>query len=134
MRKKETETGRRGVIGERAAARYLRRKLYRILERNWFFYRKEIDIIARRGKTLVICEVKTRTQSHILPSPYGPPSAAVNAAKQRNLLLAGEAYARWIGWQEAIRMDVIEVYLSPPNKKGKQKIEKIVHLKDAFTA
>ena len=42
----KTVTRLRGDLGERVAARYLRRRLYRILERNWFFYRKEIDIIA----------------------------------------------------------------------------------------
>ncbi|MBO7293471.1 MAG: YraN family protein [Clostridia bacterium] len=134
MKKIETETGRRGVLGERAAVRYLRRRLYRILECNWFFYRKEIDIIACRGRTLVICEVKTRTQSALVPSPYGPPSAAVNFAKQRNLKTAGRAYARSIRWRGRIRMDIIEVYLSPLDEKGRQKIERIVHLRDAFTA
>lgn len=134
MKKENTETGRRGILGERAAARYLRRRLYRVLDRNWFFYRKEIDIVACRGRTLVICEVKTRTQDPLVPSPYGPPSAAVNLAKQRNLALAGEAYARRIRWRGRLRMDIIEVYLSPPDRRGRQKIERIIHLKDAFSA
>ena len=134
MKKGGTATGRRGILGERAAARYLRCRLYRILDRNWYFYRKEIDIVARRGRTLVICEVKTRTQDPLAPSPYGPPSAAVNPAKQRNLAVAGAAYARRIGWHGRLRMDIIEVYLSPPDGRKRQKIERIVHLKDAFPA
>lgn len=134
MKRGKTDTEKRGILGERAAVRYLRRRLYRILERNWFFYRKEVDIIARRGRTLVICEVKTRTQSPFSPSTYGPPSAAVNSAKQCNLIVAGRAYARSRRWRGKVRMDIIEVYLSAPNEKGHQKIEKIVHLKDAFPA
>lgn len=130
----KTEARRRGDLGERAAARYLRRRFYRILDRNWFFYRKEIDLVARRGRTLVICEVKTRTHKESSPSPYGSPSAAVNAEKQKNLLLAGQAYASAIGWPFDIRMDVIEVYLAPEDRKGRTRIERILHIKNAFTA
>ena len=84
----KTEARRRGDVGECAATGYLVRRFYRILERNWFFHRKEIDIIARRGRTLIICEVKTRTREEGQNSPYGAPSVAVTAEKQRNLLLS----------------------------------------------
>lgn len=122
----------RGDLGERAAARYLRRRFYRILERNWFFYRKEIDIIAKRGDTLVICEVKARTRAEDSPSPYGSPSLAVDAQKQHNLSVAGRAYAKRLGWQGNIRMDVIEVYLDPPKKNDRSTVRRIVHIKNAF--
>ncbi len=128
----KTEARRRGDIGERAAARYLRLRFYRILEKNWFFYRKEIDLIARRGNTLVICEVKSRTQEE--SSPFGAPSAAVDAEKQRNLIVAGRAYANLIGWRGSIRMDVIEVYLSPSNDAAPPRIRRIRHIQNAFTA
>lgn len=127
-----TENKRRGNLGERAAARYLRRRFYRILERNWFFYRKEIDIIARRGNMLVICEVKTRSHDEL--SPYGPPSRAVDAQKRHNLLVAARGYARSKGWTKSIRMDVIEVYLTQKTGSAKPSVKKIVHIKSAFTA
>ena len=129
-----TESRRRGDLGERSAVRYLRRRLYRILERNWFFYRKEIDIIARRGDTLVICEVKTRTRNPDAPSPYGTASAAVDAEKQHNLSVAAAAYARAIGWRKNIRMDVIEVYLEKKPKGDGLRITRIVHIRNAFPA
>ena len=129
----KTEARRRGDVGERAAARYLRRRLYRILERNWFFYRKEIDLIARRGRTLVICEVKSRTREEDA-SPFGAPSAAVDTKKQKNLILAGEAYAAAIGWRGSIRMDVIEVYLYPAAEGKPPKVRRIRHIQNAFTA
>ena len=132
MRPRITENKARGNLGERAAARYLRRRLYRILERNWFFYRKEIDIIARRGDTLVICEVKTRSHDEL--SPYGPASRAVDAQKRRNLLIAARGYAKKIGWKKSIRMDVIEVYLSNTKNEKKPTVKRIVHIKSAFTA
>ena len=132
MRPRITENKARGNLGERAAARYLRRRLYRILERNWFFYHKEIDIIARRGDTLVICEVKTRSHDEL--SPYGPASRAVDAQKRRNLLIAARGYAKKIGWAKSIRMDVIEVYLSNTKNEKKPTVKRIVHIKSAFTA
>ena len=132
-REAKTERRRRGDLGERAAARYLRLRFYRILERNWFFYRKEADIIARRGNTLVICEVKTRTRTPDEPSPFGTPSSAVDAAKQRNLILVARAYARRISWQGGIRMDIIDVYLSEDDK-GRPHVRHIQHIKGAFTA
>ena len=130
MKPKKTENKRRGDIGERAAARYLRRRLYRIAERNWFYFHKEVDIIARRGDTLVICEVKTR--SHDETSPYGPASRAVDTSKRHNLMVAAKAYAAKIGWKKSIRMDVIEVYLT--NVGRKPRVCRIVHIKSAFTA
>lgn len=130
MKPKRTENRARGDLGERAAARYLRRRLYRILERNWFYFHKEVDIIARRGSSLVICEVKTR--SHDEYSPYGPASCAVDSHKQHNLLVAASAYAASIHWEKSIRMDVMEVYLT--KKRGRLRISEIVHIKNAFTA
>lgn len=129
MTKKQTENKRRGDLGERAASRYLRRRFYRILTKNWFYYHKEIDIVAKRGDILAICEVKTR--SHDETSPYGPASRAVDAKKRHNLLVAAKAYAKKIGWKKSIRMDVIEVYLA--EKRGKIRVSKIVHIKSAFT-
>lgn len=130
----KTEARRRGDIGEALAVRYLRRRFYRILERNWFFYRKEIDIIAKRGKALIICEVKTRTQSPDANTPYGTPATAVNAEKQSNLILAAEAYVKRNRWQGNIRMDIIEVYLAPSKNGRKPRATKIIHIKNAFTA
>ena len=130
---KKTEARRRGDFGERAAARYLRLRFYRILERNWFFYRKEIDIIAKRGGTLVFCEVKTRTCEGA-PSPYGSPAQAVTTEKQKNLLLAAEGYLRKLGKRPRVRMDVIEVYLKRNPSSDNVKIDRIVHIQNAFTA
>ena len=48
-----------GIWGEKFAADYLLRKGYEILERNWFFDKAEIDIIARQGEQL---ELKQRGQ------------------------------------------------------------------------
>lgn len=132
MKQKITENRARGDLGERAAARYLRRRLYRILERNWFFYHKEVDIIARKGSMLIICEVKTRSNDE--NSAYGSASRAVDAQKRRNLLIAAKGYATKIGWKKSIRMDVIEVYLKKRGEGKRPAVKRIVHIKSAFTA
>ncbi len=51
---------RRGHGVEGLAAWWLRLKGYRILARNWRSAAGEIDLVARRGTTLVVIEVKQR--------------------------------------------------------------------------
>lgn len=51
---------RRGLSAETLAAWLLRAKLYRVLARRYRTPAGEIDIIARRGRTIVFVEVKTR--------------------------------------------------------------------------
>lgn len=66
-----------GMRGEAAAARYLERFGYEILERNWKCPAGEADIIARDGESVVFIEVKTRTTIHM-----GFPAEAVDAEKR----------------------------------------------------
>jgi len=50
-----------GAAGEEAACSFLRRRGYRIMDRNYRCPFGEIDVIARRGGLTVFCEVKTRS-------------------------------------------------------------------------
>ena len=72
--RRNQELGRRG---EDAAARFLDRLGYEIVERNWTCAAGEADIIARDGDALVFVEVKTRSNTE-----KGLPSEAVDAAKR----------------------------------------------------
>ena len=49
-----------GRYGEDLAVRYLRERGMEVLERNWRCEHGEVDVVARDGDCLVICEVKTR--------------------------------------------------------------------------
>lgn len=121
-----------GNFGENSAARFLRRKRYRILERNFVGKNGEIDIIARKKDIMVFVEVKTRSIES--SGTYeSRPAAAVNAKKQRRLIRIANEYAHRIHKKEgcAMRMDIIEV-LTRKNEKQKIKIEKIVHIENAF--
>ena len=67
--------------------RYLREQGMEVLERNWRCEHGEVDVVARDGDCLVICEVKTRRSSG-----FGEPVEAVTFAKARRLRRLAAAY------------------------------------------
>jgi putative endonuclease len=69
-----------GNAGEHAAAAWYRARGFDIIDRNWRVREGEIDLVARRGATIVFCEVKTRSSDR-----FGLPVEAVTKAKQRRL-------------------------------------------------
>lgn len=99
------ESRRIGERGEDAAAAYLERCGYTIVERNWRCSAGEVDIIALDGHDLVLCEVKTRR------SPAkGSPDDAVTPAKQRRYARLAAAYLQHAGDLHAnVRFDVISL-------------------------
>lgn len=109
-----------GKTGEDAAVLYLQGKGYTIRHRNWKLGRKELDIIATDGRTLVIVEVKTRTDNR-----YGSPVEAVTEQKMKRIMTAANAYVRYFQLDCPVRFDIISLILTP---KGLQ----IEHIEDAF--
>src|SRR5256885_3380211 len=81
-----------GEEGERAAARFLEARGYRILERNYRTRRGEIDLIAEDGRILVFVEVKVR-----LDDRFGGPAAAITRAKQARIARLAQQYLAWRG-------------------------------------
>lgn len=121
-----------GNFGEDAAVKYIRRKHYRILARNYVTGKLELDIIARKGKEIVFIEVKTRSvESLDSDMPYGRPADAVNLEKRRNTVNAAYAYMREHPTDLHMRVDVIEVYLDKGSEKPK--LLKINHFENAIT-
>jgi putative endonuclease len=76
-----------GADAERRARRYYRLRGYRILESNAWAGGRELDVVARRGRRLVFCEVKWR-----VGEGHGGPAEMVGEEKQRRLLQAAEAW------------------------------------------
>ena len=113
-----TRLGRRG---EDAACDLYQRLGFRVVERNYRAGRGEIDVVARRGDTLVFCEVKTR-----LSDRWGTPSEAVDRAKQARLrkLAAAWMSERRPGYVD-VRFDVVSVIV-----RGDQ--TDVTHVPDAF--
>jgi putative endonuclease len=94
-----------GAYGERLAAAYLRSAGMVVLETNWRCSTGEIDIIARDGDVLVICEVKTRSST-----TFGSPLEAVTPRKAARLRRLAAAFVHESGLQVAeIRIDLVGV-------------------------
>jgi len=121
-----------GNRGENYAARLLKKKGYRILERNYIGKWGEIDIIAGKRNLLAFVEVKTRSiqSQNALESR---PAAAVNREKQRKLIQIADEYARKIHKKDGVlmRMDIIEIY-TEKNQNGKPKVKNAIHMENAF--
>ncbi len=124
--------GEIGSLGEKLAAKYLKKNGYKILERNRHQSHNELDLIVSDRHYIVFVEVKTRSAaSDDLYLPFGTPAEAVDKQKQLRTLRAAQDYLRQnpsSGKQP--RMDVIEVYL----EKETGKLLKIHHIPDAFGA
>ena len=98
-----------GNIGENAAAKFLKKAGYRILERNYETADAEIDIIAAIDNVTAFVEVKTRTIGHT--SPKEPrPASAVTAEKQRKIISVASRYIKQKHITTRIRFDIIEVF------------------------
>jgi len=69
-----------GAQGEAMAAAWYEANGYEIVARNWRCKDGEIDLILRRARTIVFCEVKTRTTD-----AFGSPAEAVTRSKRERL-------------------------------------------------
>lgn len=113
---------RLGRTGEHIAEEYLIAEGYEILHRRYRAARKEIDLIARLGRTIVFVEVKTDTSGS-----FGPPESWVTPRKQQAIIRAAGAYiASHASGTDDYRFDVIGVTLS-----GRK--SEVQHIPGAFT-
>jgi putative endonuclease len=114
--------GALGRFGEELAAQQLVRAGMEILDRNWRCSEGEIDIVARDGTTLVVCEVKLRSGPR-----FGDPAEAVSAEKTERLRRLALRYLaeRGLHWRD-LRFDVVTV-------QRRRDAEPVVrHLRSAF--
>jgi putative endonuclease len=111
-----------GRYGEDVAARHLVEAGFDVLARNWRCAAGEIDIVARDGAVLVICEVKTRSST-----VYGVPAEAITTVKAARLR---ELALWWLREHPCggcpVRFDVVSVLRS---RRGAAAVE---HLRGAF--
>ncbi len=109
-----------GKKGEELAAEYLLKNGYQILEKNWFYKKAEVDIIALKGETLAVVEVKTRSSDY-----FGNPQDFVNQKKIRLLVEAINQYITTKDLDVEVRFDIIAILKN-------QYTFKIEHIEDAF--
>jgi putative endonuclease len=69
-----------GRWGEEQAARFLERRGWSILARNYRFGRREVDLVARKGGLLSFVEVKTRSGVG-----FGAPQESITGLKRREI-------------------------------------------------
>ena len=99
MNRQEAE--RRGRKGEGFAALWLRLQGWKIVARRVKTPRGEIDLVARRGRTLAFIEVKWRATA-------GERDMAIDTYRLRRVAAAAEAVAhRYAGPGDSIRIDVL---------------------------
>ncbi|MFD9882093.1 YraN family protein [Streptomyces alboflavus] len=99
--------GALGKYGEELAARRLAEAGMTVLDRNWRGGRTgEIDIVARDGDALVVCEVKTRREAS-----FQHPMAAVTPAKAQRLRGLAERWLQEHGGAPpgGVRIDLVGV-------------------------
>ena len=119
-----------GDVGERLAARYLRRAGYRILAKNARFGRNELDLVVKNRECIAFVEVKTLTFAD--PADIDRrPARAVDMAKRKRTVEAARAYLREHYTGLCPRLDVVEVYL---DRSKRPKLLKILHIPAAFDA
>ncbi|HEY7462023.1 MAG TPA: YraN family protein [Gemmatimonadota bacterium] len=110
--------GSLGRVGEDAAARLYERLGYRVEARNLRIGRVELDLVLRRGRELVFCEVKTRRGRAL-----GLPEEAVDARKRARLLRAAEGYLARRGPRGDVRFDVVAVSRDVTGKLELRRLE-----------
>ncbi len=109
-----------GKKGEELAVEYLEKNGYKILEKNWYYKKAEVDIIALKAEILAVVEVKTRSSDY-----FGNPQDFVNQKKIKLLVDAINQYVTVKDLDVEVRFDIIAILKN-------QYTFKIEHLEDAF--
>jgi putative endonuclease len=114
---------RLGKSGEDLAVSFLKNNGFEILERNYRYGHKEIDIIGKDKNTIVFVEVKTGRSK-----TFGSPQEWVTLRKQKSIIEVAQDYIQKNDLRDFdFRFDVVAINF----ERGKTKIE---HLRNAFMA
>ena len=110
-----------GNIGEKYAEKFLKRCGYTIVARQYRASFVEIDILAHKGKTLYVFEVKSVSHRNIDHSPFYP-LYRVRPQKIRKMGRFVDYYLNSHSQYTGVAMGVIVVVLSDKLKKPKIEI------------
>ncbi len=112
-----------GRFGEGQAAKFLKKKKYKILGMNYSCRFGEIDIIAENGGYIAFVEVKLRKNAD-----FAEAREFVTAAKQQRVMTAAQLWLAANPTEKQPRFDVIEIY-APFGEAGEIRIN---HIENAF--
>ena len=127
----KTERRKTGDKGEDVASKYLERRGYKVLERNYWKPWGEIDIIAKNGSILSFVEVKSISfpiEEDISRATLRP-EENVHPAKVKRLTRTIETYLleKNVSPNQEWQIDVVCVYLDLEAKKARvQLLQNIV--------
>ncbi len=111
-----------GLLGERIAARWLRRNGWDIIAHRFRSGHRDIDLIVRQNTLVAFVEVKARRGE-----AFGSPVEAVHARKRRELSRSAQVWVDRHGPTGAdYRFDVFGVLVAPDGVR-------IRHVPDAFS-
>jgi putative endonuclease len=114
-----------GKMGEEAVANHLKRKGYRILDRN---YRKkwgELDIVTEKGGIIHFVEVKTvsyETNNRYVSRETWMPEENVQHKKLQRLIRTIESWILEHKYGGEWQIDVASVWIDGKNKRGRIKL------------
>jgi len=91
-----------GRAGERIAVLHYRLRGYRVLGRRVRTSAGEVDLVVRRGRTLVVVEVKRRRRA-------GPETRWLSSAQERRVRAAAVRLRRDAAWARAVRVDLVTI-------------------------
>jgi putative endonuclease len=101
-----------GILGEKLAKDFLKRKGYRIIETNYRSPEGEIDIIARHDDFLVFIEVRAKTSLE-----FGSPEESITPAKMQRIKTAAAYYHQTHDNLPSLwRIDFVAIELNPKGK------------------
>jgi len=104
-----------GILGEKLARDFLKRKGYRITETNYRCPEGEIDIVAKQGDFLVFVEVRTKTSLE-----FGSPEESITSTKKERMKATAAYYQQTHSNLPPLwRIDVVAIELSPKGKPSR---------------
>jgi putative endonuclease len=110
-----------GVLGERIAERWLRRRGWRVVQRRFRSGHRDIDLVVEQDGIVAFVEVKARRGAE-----FGGPVQAVNWRKRKELERSATVWIDRHGREaETYRFDVVGVLLNGADVR-------VCHVENAF--
>jgi putative endonuclease len=109
-----------GKIGEKIAAEELATIGYRIITKNFYFGKNEVDIICEDDDKIVFVEVKTRVSNYLSDA-----SLLVPVKKQKQIIKVADHFLKEYYPEKEARFDIMIVVTN-------SQYTKIEHIVDAF--
>jgi len=113
--------GEIGVLGEEIACRYLKKRGFTLVERNYRRPWGEIDVVARRGEVMHFVEVKAVliSRENISREMRVDPLEHVTRTKLEKVARTATSYMNSKGNGAQMQIDVIGVYLDERTRRAR---------------